>query len=352
MLVVFAIAVVTASSVKQQQQQQQQQQRRHDGLATALSFSYSDGRLDVSLVGEAGEAARVTYVPKGANESFLRYQGFVNASALASHGAAFTVEKSGAYTLLSRPGWSLNVSHSVAVAALSVQGVVVSADVAPPRRVMGSACDPPGWPGLAPNLPAGQTIAGTVAQDRGGCLRATRSLSADKRAIQGATCCVSYQDPVGAQKAGGSTGPCVLTCPMSNEGAKIKSILFSEYGTPSGECGSYEVDATCDATNHSRSIRAVATAACVGKGTCTVTRAEAEGNASWGDPCWGNQAKRLVLSALCSGGPPPPTPAPPVTGVLNEQIYGFGQTVTPGLSAVGAQLERRINGFWVQGGVH
>ncbi len=337
MLVALAIATATRSLVDQ-----------HDPpLATTVqaeqaanaSFTYSDGgRLDVSLVGTTGEAARVTYVPNGANESFLRYQGFINASSLATNDATFAITKSRAYTVLSRPDWSLNVSHSTAVAKLSIKGVVVSSDVAPPQRVMGSACDPPGWQGLAPKLPPGQSIAGTVAQDRGGCLRATRSLSGGKQAISGALCCSSYSDPVGAQKAGGSTGPCTLTCPMSHEGAKIKSILFSEYGTPSGECGSFSVDAACDATNHSASIRAVATDACVGKGTCTITRAEAEGSISWGDPCWGNQFKRLVLSALCSGGPPPPPPVAPVTNVVDEHIYGFGQTVTPGLSAVGVHF--------------
>ena len=46
------------------------------------TFSYADGStMTVALVGE-GDVARVTVVPKGANEDFPRYQGFINATAL------------------------------------------------------------------------------------------------------------------------------------------------------------------------------------------------------------------------------------------------------------------------------
>ena len=315
-----------------------------DNVARAI-FRYSGGVLNISLVG-AGDAARVVYVPSGANPNFLRYQGYINQSALELAAATFAKTSVGSqdgYTVLARPGWALNVSHAEPMAQLVVNGVIVSADVAPPTRVMGAACDPPGWSGLAAKCKPGEmkgcvnkgTVAGTVAQDKGGCLRATRSLSVNKKPA-GAICCSSYDDPVGAKKAGGQTTPCDLKCPV--HGQKISAITFSEYGTPLGDCGDFKMNPACDATNHSTSIRAVATSACVGKSACKVTRQAAEGKISWGDPCWGNPEKRLVMQAICSGGPPPPPlpGPPPVTQVKTEQIYGFGQTVTPGLSAVGS----------------
>eukprot|EP01079_Euglenida_sp_SAG-EU17-18_P004935 gene4935-5074_t len=64
--------------------------------------------MAVALASSSGDAARVTVVPRGANESFLRYQGFINASALAPP-QAFTVHaNTSSYAVLSRPGWSLN----------------------------------------------------------------------------------------------------------------------------------------------------------------------------------------------------------------------------------------------------
>jgi len=55
------------------------------GAGAPAVFSYPDGStMGVRLVGAAGDSARITFTPAGANASFLRYQGFINESALAT----------------------------------------------------------------------------------------------------------------------------------------------------------------------------------------------------------------------------------------------------------------------------
>lgn len=153
-------------------------------VAAAVSFNYPQhGTMDIALVGDMGDGARVIFTPTGANRSFLRYQGYINQSALSTT-ESFTVTKETAHTILSRDGWSLNVSHVAPLVAFTVGGVVVSRDVSPPTRVMGSAaCDPPKWKGLpCVNDPANgkncrSGIGMTVATDSGGCMRGARSLA-------------------------------------------------------------------------------------------------------------------------------------------------------------------------------
>ena len=152
--------------------------------STAVSFDYPQhGTMDIALVGDNGDAARVVFTPTGANASFLRYQGYINQSALTTT-ESFTVTKGTSHTILSRGGWSLNVSHDAPTVALTVGGVVVSRDASPPARAMGgAACDPPNWHGLpCVNDPANgkncrSGIGMTVATDSGGCLRGARSLA-------------------------------------------------------------------------------------------------------------------------------------------------------------------------------
>lgn len=232
------------------------------------------------------------------------------------------------YTLLARPGWCLNVSHATAVAALSINGTVVSRDQQAPRTVVGAACDPPGWKGLAPG------IAATVAS-QGTCLRAVRSISPTPLP-EGVLCCTSYQDPV----SGKPTGPCTLRCP--DNGEVIQSVRFVDYGTASGSCGRFKVDRVCTASNHTAAISALVRQQCVGNASCAVTR-----NAAWGDPCPGVQTKRLTVAVICGrptvdgggdnmlAGGAATTGMENETGVENEQVYGFGQSVSPGLSVVG-----------------
>jgi hypothetical protein len=119
----------------------------HTTPSAIVNFSYPGGVMRVALVGE-GDVARVTYVPTGANASFLRYQGYINTSALSSE-QGFALSKTAAgSTVLARPGWSLTVGRDTPTASLSIGGVVVSRDLHPPKRVLGAACDPPGWKGL------------------------------------------------------------------------------------------------------------------------------------------------------------------------------------------------------------
>ena len=73
----------------------------------------------------------------------------------------------------------------------------------------------------------------------------------------------------------------------------ISGIDFASYGTPSGACGAFAVNATCN----DPASRAVVAAACVGKAACTVEA----GPPAFGDPCYGT-VKHLVVQATCSAG--------------------------------------------------
>lgn len=217
------------------------------------------------------------------------------------------------------------MDDAVPTASLRIGGLVVSRDLRPPERVMGTACDPPGWSGLpCDNDPANGKpsycggIGTTVATNKGGCLRAVRSLSTTP--VQ---CCTSYADKANPGKK--STGPCVLTCPA---GRTIAAVRFADYGTASGSCGNYAADPKCSASNYTAAITALVSEQCLGKKSCAVDQKD---KAAWGDPCHGNQKKRLTLSVLCGAASGHPLP----TAVSNEHIFGFGQSVTPGLSAVG-----------------
>ena len=283
-------------------------------------FNYTDGStMKITLVGE-GDTARVTYVPKGANVSFQRYQGYINQSALVST-QSFSLTKSAEYTILARPGWNLNVSHRRATAALSVGGAVVSADLQAPVTAVGAACDPPGWKGLAPG------IAMTVASS-GQCLRAARTLS-PVPIPKGVRCCTSYQDPASKKP----TGPCNISCPA---GQTVQSVRFADYGTAGGTCGQLKHDHSCTASNFTAAITTLTEAQCLGKTSCAVTRK------AWGDPCFGVNKKRLTISVMCAastvinGDSSESDQTDLITGVEDEQIFGFGQTVTPGLSAIGS----------------
>lgn len=95
--------------------------------------------------------------------------------------------------------------------------------------MLGKACDPPGWTGLAPD------IATSVARGSGKCLRAVRSLS-PAPLLNGLECCTAYQDP--ANKGHHPTGPCTLACPT---GQTVQAVRFANYGTPKGTCGRFKV---------------------------------------------------------------------------------------------------------------
>ena len=73
----------------------------------------------------------------------------------------------------------------------------------------------------------------------------------------------------------------------------IDAIVFASYGTPTGACGSYAVNASCNAPTS----RAVFERACVGQAACSVQT----DTATFGDPCYGT-VKHAAVEATCSTG--------------------------------------------------
>ena len=73
----------------------------------------------------------------------------------------------------------------------------------------------------------------------------------------------------------------------------ISAITFASYGTPSGACGSWRVNASCNDPNSLAAVQQQ----CVGKQACTV----AAGPPNFGDPCY-NTVKHLDVQATCSTG--------------------------------------------------
>jgi hypothetical protein len=80
-----------------------------------------------------------------------------------------------------------------------------------------------------------------------------------------------------------------LTCPQG----VISEIIFADYGTPTGSCGSWAVNASCSAANSS----SIVSAYCLGQQSCTVPAT----TAIFGDPCYGT-VKTLDVVAECSTG--------------------------------------------------
>jgi len=87
-----------------------------------------------------------------------------------------------------------------------------------------------------------------------------------------------------------STDPVVLTCPMAND--VIKTVVFASWGKPTGTCGAFVKDPTCDLAP--ASVNNVTTA-CVGMHTCTIVTTD---TAPWGDPCSG-ETKTLAVQVTC-----------------------------------------------------
>jgi hypothetical protein len=143
-----------------------------------------------------------------------------------------------------------------------------------------SCVDDPAHPGKPVGCGA---VGNTVATNNGGCLRAVRSLS--RPPVQ---CCTSYQDKANPDQK--PTGPCALVCPAKST---IQSVRFADYGTAVGNCGNFAADPKCSAANYTDAITRLAREQCLGKRSCTVDQKD---KFVWGDPCPGNQKKRLTLS--------------------------------------------------------
>lgn len=82
----------------------------------------------------------------------------------------------------------------------------------------------------------------------------------------------------------------------------ISTILFADFGTPTGSCGStvFAVDPSCSAANSSSIVQDQ----CLGKRNCSV----AADIRVFGDPCEGTP-KKLAINVTCSSSPPPPSPS-------------------------------------------
>lgn len=98
---------------------------------------------------------------------------------------------------------------------------------------------------------------------------------------------------VGREHSEVCVDPAVLKC--TGHGSVINLIKFVNYGTPTGECGSF-VPGNCSAPS-TESMEAVKKL-CLGKHDCTVNAT----NAMFGgaDPCPG-RPKSLAIEATCSG---------------------------------------------------
>ena len=59
--------------------------------------------------------------------------------------------------------------------------------------------------------------------------------------------------------------------------AVITAIDFAAFGTPSGTCGNYQHNSSCDAAN----VTAYVTAQCVGHNSCSILSYP-----TFGDPCY------------------------------------------------------------------
>ena len=94
----------------------------------------------------------------------------------------------------------------------------------------------------------------------------------------------------GFVNSGGPQGLWSTTLDCGARGAgSIDSVVFADYGLPTGYCNSLSAAASC-----TKDVRAVVEAACLGKAACTLTSNDATFGAS---PCGGN---RLAVEVTCS----------------------------------------------------
>lgn len=130
-----------------------------------FTTTYLDGStLRVELVAADGSIVRAVVIPKGANESFLRYPLTVPQPPLPPN-ATFVVSQAATYTLLTTPASIVNVSKLEPIAQLlSPAGALLSGEPQPVSAQPESQC--------------GNGHGGPIA---GGCLRSWRTLQAGER---------------------------------------------------------------------------------------------------------------------------------------------------------------------------
>ena len=131
-----------------------------------------------------------------------------------------------------------------------------------------------------------------------------------------------------------------MACPSG----VINEILFAAYGTPTGSCGSWTVNASCNAANAS----AIVKAQCVGKESCSFGAS----TSTFGDPCY-KVVKTLVVQATCSagGGHQLPAAAGPVYAQAFLEGAGAGARkvliVNKKAAPVDVQLAGATGGAWL-----
>jgi hypothetical protein len=100
----------------------------------------------------------------------------------------------------------------------------------------------------------------------------------------------------------------VLEC--ADAGAVISGVSFASYGTPSGQCPEWSVNASCNAANSS----AIVASQCLGRRTCTLV----VDTDTFGDPCYGTVKTLDVVVSCSTGGGYQPAPSTPMP------VYGLG----------------------------
>lgn len=109
--------------------------------------------------------------------------------------------------------------------------------------------------------------------------------------------------------AGGMEGSTTTVCATADEaasanlacpaGQRIERVVFGSYGTPTGQCGDFEMG-SC----HSESSVSTIEALCVGRTSCVVPSS----NTTFSDPC-NSTVKSLAIEIECAPGEPTVTPA-------------------------------------------
>lgn len=101
-----------------------------------------------------------------------------------------------------------------------------------------------------------------------------------------------YAPPASNPFCGAVTRRNAFSLDLVCEAGVVDDILFAAYGTPTGSCGSFEHDPSCDAAG----FTAYANATCLGKPSCTLA------SGAHGDPCEG-VVKSIFATAHCSSPP-------------------------------------------------
>lgn len=100
-----------------------------------------------------------------------------------------------------------------------------------------------------------------------------------------------YNHTSGAQQCGETPENFNVSLDCGRGSGVIEDVVFASFGTPTGYCGVYRSDASCDANTTLEIVRG----ACVGQSSCSILASDKV----FGDPCYGT-FKRLFVEATCS----------------------------------------------------